>query len=64
MTNKTIQIQVEWTDSEAWEFAQFLKRAGFSDYRALARSDAEANLMHSAAERIRMALADQGIAPR
>ena len=32
---KTVEIQVTLTDAEAWEFAQFLKRVCFSDYRAM-----------------------------
>jgi hypothetical protein len=31
-----IEIIVELTDAEAWQFAQFLKRAYFSDYRSCA----------------------------
>jgi hypothetical protein len=49
---------------EAWALAQFLKRAGYSDYRALAVSDDEAHAMHEAGETLRRALAEQGYAPR
>ena len=59
-----VEITVELTDVQAWEFAQFLKRACFSDYRGHATSDAEAYRMIDAGERIRRALADQGYAPR
>jgi hypothetical protein len=61
---KTIQITVVLTETEAWEFAQFLKRVCFSDYRGHATSDTEAYHMIGAGERIRRALADQGYAPR
>ena len=61
---KTIEINVTLTDAQAWEFAQFLKRVCFSDYRGHATSDAEAYHMVHAGERIRSALADQGYAPR
>jgi hypothetical protein len=61
---KTIEINVILTDAQAWEFAQFLKRVCFSDYRGHATSDAEAYHMVNAGERIRHALADQGYAPR
>ncbi len=60
----TIQITVVLTDAEAWQFAQFLKRACFSDYRSHATSEAEAYHMIEAGEHIRCALAEQGYAPR
>jgi|HubBroStandDraft_1064217.scaffolds.fasta_scaffold04501_9 hypothetical protein len=37
-----IEITVILTDAQAWEYAQFLKRICFSDYRGCATSDAEA----------------------
>ena len=59
-----IEITVVLTETEAWEFAQFLKRVCFSDYRGCATSDAEAYHMRDAGEHIRRALAEQGYAPR
>lgn len=61
---KTIPIIVVLTETEAWEYAQFLKRVCFSDYRGCATSDTEAYHMLDAGERIRRALAEQGYAPR
>ena len=61
---KTIEIHVTLTEPQAWEFAQFLKRACFSDYRGHATSDDEAYRMINAGEQIRRALADEGCAPR
>jgi len=60
----TVQITVTLTEAEAWEYAQFLKRVCFSDYRSCATSDAEAYHMRDAGELIRSALASQGYAPR
>jgi hypothetical protein len=60
----TVEITVTLTETQAWQFAQFLKRACFSDYRGHATSDAEAYHMIEAAEHIRHALADEGYAPR
>jgi hypothetical protein len=57
-------IDVEWPDDVAWAFAEFLKRAGYSDYRSLAVSDQEAYAMREAGEKLREALAEKGIAPR
>jgi len=59
-----VEIAVTLTDAEAWQFAQFLKRACFSDYRSHATSEAEAYRMIDAGEHIRRALAEQGYAPR
>ena len=57
-------IYVELPDNEAWALAEFLKRVGIDDYRALAASREEAYGMQDAGEKVRAALAEQGIAPR
>ena len=57
-------ITADLLDDEAWAFAQFLKRVGYSDYRKLAASDQEAYEMQSAGEVLRRSLAAQGYAPR
>lgn len=59
-----VEINLMLTDAQAWEFAQFLKRACFSDYRSHATSEAEAYHMIEAGEHIRRALASQGYASR
>lgn len=59
-----VRLDVELTDAEAWNLAQFLKRVGFSDFRANAQDDAEAYAMRDAAERVRRALAEAGYSPR
>jgi len=65
MTQQNIvEITVILTETQAWQFAQFLKRACFSDYREHATSDDEAYHMIDAGELIRRALAEQGYAPR
>jgi len=61
---KTVEIKVVLTDTQAWDFAQFLKRVCFSEYRNNATSDDEAYRMRDAGEQIRSALAEQGYAPR
>jgi hypothetical protein len=60
----SVEITVRLTDAQAWQFAQFLKRACFSDYRSHATSEAEAYHMIDAGEHIRRALANQGYDPR
>jgi hypothetical protein len=64
MQGKTIQLTAQLTDSQAWNLAQFLKRVGFSDFRNNARDDDEAYAMRDAAEQVRRALAERGVAPR
>ena len=59
-----MRIEVEWTDGQAWALAEFLKRAGYRDYRELAADDQEAWDMLEAGERLRAALAEKGMAPR
>ena len=64
MTEDTITITVPLTDAQALAFAQFLKRVGLSDFRALATDDEEADTMQHAGNTIRRALSDIGYAPR
>jgi hypothetical protein len=39
---KTVEPHITLTEAQAWEFAQFLKRVSFSEYRTNATSEAEA----------------------
>lgn len=57
-------ITLDLPSDEAQALAQYLKRAGFSDFRELAVNDSEAYAMQAAAERLRSALAEAGYAPR
>jgi hypothetical protein len=57
-------IDVDLTDDQIWALAQFLKRAGFSDYLRLAVDRDEARVMLDAGEKLRAALAELGYAPR
>ncbi len=59
-----MMLELELPDELAWAFAEFLKRAGYSDYRALAANEQEAFDMRNAGEKVRTALAEKGIAPR
>ena len=61
---KTVEITVALSDAQAWEFAQFLKRISFREYRDNATCDEEAYRMRDAGAIIRDALAEQGYAPR
>jgi hypothetical protein len=57
-------ITVKLNQTEAMAFAQFLKRAGFSDYRSKSTSDEEAYEVQAAAVQVRNALAKAGFEPR
>lgn len=61
---KTILLDVELTDEEAWSLAQFFKRAAFSDFRRNSQDEAEAYSMRDAADRVRDALTRAGYSPR
>jgi len=64
MTTDTVTLSLYLTEQEAWDFAQFLKRAGFSDYRSNAADQEEAYRMLHVGEKVRGALAEVGINPR
>ena len=59
-----MSIRVELPDTQAWAFAEFLKRAGYSDYRTLAASEQQAYEMLEAGEKVRAAFAEKGVEPR
>lgn len=68
---KTVKITAELTEAEAWQFAQFLKRSGYSDYEEKAAASLpaadrieSAYLMMYAGEKVRRALAEVGYNPR
>lgn len=57
-------ITLNLPNDEAQALAQYLKRAGLGEFRALAVNDSEAYAMQAAAEHLRSALAEAGYAPR
>jgi hypothetical protein len=59
-----VTLHLSLPAGEAWALAEFVKRAGYSDYRPLAVDADEATAMQDAAERLRIALAESGYAPR
>lgn len=61
---RTPAITVILSTQQAWAYAQFLKRVGLDDYKALAVDLGEAYTMLSAGEAIREELARAGYAPR
>lgn len=61
---KHVTLEVELTEQEADDYAQFLKRVGFQEYRQNAVDDAEAYRMLNVGEKVRKILAEHGFAPR
>jgi len=60
----TINLSIELTEQEAWDYAQFLKRVGLAEFRTNAQDDEEAYRMIAVSEKIRQAINDLGINPR
>jgi hypothetical protein len=64
MTEPVVSITIALPLDQAWAFAQFLKRTGHSDYLHWTKDSDEAYQMLTAGEKIRIALAEAGVAPR
>lgn len=62
--DKKVTIKLDLSHQEAWDYAQFLKRVGHSDYLNNAQDSDEAYRMLRVGEQIQAALAAAGIAPR
>lgn len=60
----TITLKIEITSEEAEAYAQTLKRTGYSDYIANAKSEIQAVRAHRAGLKIRQALSDAGFDAR
>ncbi|MGH6638678.1 MAG: DUF7706 family protein [Polaromonas sp.] len=61
---RTPVITVILSTTQAWAYAQFLKRVGLSDYAGLAANVDEAYEMLAAGEAIRQELRQAGYEPR
>jgi hypothetical protein len=62
--DQKVTVTVELSDEEAWQLAQFLKRATFTDFRNNAESEEAAYTMIQAAGRVQKSLAEKGYEPR
>ena len=60
----TVRFIVEMEDNEAWELAQFVKRAGWHHYRECAVDDDEAYVIRDAVVKLEQALHSAGYKPR
>jgi hypothetical protein len=63
-TPETVTIQVELTDEQAWQLAQFYKRLSFGQVRECACNNEETYTMLAAMGKIGQALREKGYAPR
>lgn len=63
-SSKDVTLNIVLDVEKAWQFAQFLKRMGLSDYREKASTEDEAYSMLVAGEMIRAALARESFTPR
>jgi len=59
-----VLVHVELNAEQAWALAQLVKRIGWAECYSLAEDHAQAQLMIEATERVRVALAHAGFAPR
>lgn len=59
-----VQLNLELTDQQAWDLAQFLKRVTFEDVRRRAVSEQDTYDMLAAMSVVRKALAEVGYEPR
>ncbi|MFZ2628570.1 MAG: hypothetical protein WAX67_06770 [Rugosibacter sp.] len=58
------RIELFISDEQAWELAQLCKRIGYSDIRALATDDDEADIMMSSVLMLQQSLLEFGYSPR
>ncbi len=59
-----VKLELEVTELQAWELAQFVKRLCFRDFLACAVDESEAYLIRDAVDRLQLALGKAGFAPR
>ena len=64
MNEQRFELTVQITETQAHHAAQFLKRAGWTEYRACAVDNEEAYAIRDALDAIQRALRDAGFAPR
>lgn len=62
--SEQIILNLALSEQDAWDLAQFLKRLCWRDIVGCAADQEEAYRMRDALEKLRKALADEGVAPR
>ena len=64
MADHRVSVAVDLSPELAWSLAQFVKRVGWSEIRANAASEEEADEIRTALDYLRDALALAGFGPR
>lgn len=64
MADHRVSVPLDLSPELAWSLAQFVKRVGWSEIRANAASEEEADEIRTALECVRDALALAGFGPR
>jgi dissimilatory sulfite reductase (desulfoviridin) alpha/beta subunit len=64
MAKNGVEVVLRLGEDDAWALAQFVKRIGWSEFRALAVDDEEAHRIRSGVDALQRALAEAGVAPR
>lgn len=64
MPEIAIVLNIELTEPQGQALAQFVKRVGWTDVRALAAGAVETHEMMSALEAVRRELSEHGYSPR
>jgi hypothetical protein len=64
LSTLNVSIPVYLTDCEALALAQFVKRLGWTEFRACAVDDDEAESIRSAVGQLQLVLAELGYSPR
>lgn len=59
-----VVVTLRLGEDTAWVLAQFVKRVGWSEFRALAVDDEEAGQIRAGVDALQRALRDAGVAPR
>lgn len=61
---RIVTINIEIPQDAAWDFAQFLKRVGWTEFQQNAASEKEAYRIKDACYAVQKAFADHGFSPR
>lgn len=59
-----VVVTLRLGEDTAWALAQFVKRVGWSEFRALAVDDEEVGQIRAGVDALQRALRDAGVAPR
>jgi hypothetical protein len=64
MPDITFHLTLHVDEDDLWALAQFIKRAGWQEYRQNATDDSEAHRIRAGVDALQRALAEEGYDPR